>query len=137
MRYDWQSELLGLASLSDQAAADAINAMTVPETLIPRWQIKTYLYGQGIYAIIQAALEAAETPPQVVGLLRTAIAYLGDPDFENLDICLDEVQALFSALMAAKLMTTEQRATIEAMASVKQKYPGVVDSGMIAEARKA
>ena len=137
MRYDWQSELPALASLSDQAAADAINAMTVPETLIPRWQIKTYLYGQGIYAIIQAALNATETPPQVVGLLHTALAYLSDPDFENLDIGLADVQALFSALADAGLMTAEHRKTIEAMASVKQKYPGVVDSGMIAEARKA
>lgn len=124
----WQDELAALAGKTDQEAADAINAMTVPDALVPRWRIKQYLYAQGCYATMQAASTAPGTPSEVVGLIRTALAYWNDPDFENLDLGLLEVAGMFDQLNVAGLLSNSQLAAIAAMTGTKRKYPHVEPS---------
>jgi len=122
------------AGLSDQEAADAINALTEPVTLVPRWQIKSYLYGQGVYGTMTAYLDSTEIPANLRGLIRTALAYLNDPDFENLDLGLADVQTMLGMLVSAGLLTTVQLAEIKAMQSVRAAWP-LVDASEIAVVR--
>jgi len=121
MMYEWESELLALSALDDQKAADAINAMTVEVTLVPRWKIKSYLYESGAWGMMRIAVQKVEEP-NLRGLLLTVFDYLSDPDFENLDLGLSSVALIFDALQAAGLITQNDRNAINSMKVTRPKY---------------
>ena len=82
--------------------------------LAPRWRVKEELYCAGQWP----ALLVAQTheDPAIAGLAATAVAFLTDGDFENINLDRLEVAGMLDALQAAGLLTSELRATIDALA---------------------
>ena len=93
----------------------ALHTPSVPtRQLVPRWRVKEEMYCAGTWPLLLQA--QANADPQIAGLAATVVAYLSDPDFENLDIDRGEVAAMLASLQAAGLLTTELAATIDGMA---------------------
>jgi len=128
--------------LTDQEVYDWLHTPSVAgRQLVPRWEVKRLMYRQGVWPLLLAA--QANEDPQIAGVAVTAVAYLGDGDFENLDIDLPEIGGMFDALQAAGVLNADQRAAIESLADAPLKTPlqaaGLRDyhTGDIAAVREA
>jgi hypothetical protein len=115
-----------MAALSDVDAAAALSARTVVNPLVPRWRIKQYLYEQMVYPKIAAA--QASSNADVASLAITALAYLNDGDFANLDMTAQGTLTILDGLVAAALATPEQKAAILAMQGTVPEF-GRIDEG--------
>lgn len=92
------------ASLSDQAAADAINAKTVAvRVLVDLWQIEEYARRNGIRQLLKRAEGNAQHPCQ--GIAIDILAYITSPRTEKLDVDLAETQAMFGAMVSCGFAT--------------------------------
>ena len=92
------------ASLSDQAAADAINAKTVAvRVLVDLWQIEEYARRNGIRQLLKRAEGNAQHPCQ--GVAIDILAYITSPRTEKLDVDLAETQAMFGAMVSCGFAT--------------------------------
>ena len=92
------------ASLSDQAAADAINAKTVTvRILVDLWQIEEYARRNGIRQALRRAEGNAQHPCQ--GIAIDILAYITSPRTEKLDVDLAETQAMFGAMVSCGFAT--------------------------------
>ena len=122
---DWTEELPALAESTDCEAAVAISKMDKEvRALVPRWKIKDYLYRAGKWPLLLGA-QAAENLT-VKGTAITAVAYLSDGDFDNLDLDLPGISQMFGVLQAAGVMSEEDATAIDAMAdAVVPKYSPV------------
>lgn len=94
-------ELLNLEyqGLSDQAAADAINAkMVTIRVLVDLWQIEEYARRNGI----RQALKRAENNPQhpCQGIAIDILAYITSPRTKKLNVDLPETQVMFAAMVS-------------------------------------
>jgi hypothetical protein len=82
------------------------SALTTPSVAarrpVPRWKIKDSIYRAGAWPALQ---KASATEGAVQGVAATCVAYLTDPDFENLDLDLPEVQYMLGQLGAAEILT--------------------------------
>jgi hypothetical protein len=131
--YAWESELGTLSGLSDQAASDAINDMTIVVPIVPRYKIKSYLYSQGCYAKMLESLDSADVPTK--GLIQTVLAFLIDPDFENLDLSLPDVRIILNSLKTAGILTEKQHTDIFMMQTTQLKYMPRATDHQVAEVR--
>ena len=85
--------------LSDQAAADRINAKTVTvRVLVDLWQIEEYARRNGIRQALKRAEGNAQHPCQ--GIAIDVLAYITSPRTEKLDVDLPETQAMFGAMVS-------------------------------------
>ena len=92
------------AGLSDQAAADAINAKTVAvRVLVDLWQIEEYARRNGIRQLLKRAEGNAQHPCQ--GVAIDILAYITSPRTEKLDVDLAETQAMFGAMVSCGFAT--------------------------------
>ena len=104
------------ASLSDQAAADAINAkMVVIRVLVDLWQIEEYARRNGI----RQALKRAEGDAQHLcqGIAIDVLAYITSPRTKKLDVDLAETQAMFGAMVSCGFATQAQVGEMMALAN--------------------
>jgi hypothetical protein len=148
MSYRWESELPALAALSDQAAAEAINAMTetVPQPITSS-QMLAWLGGNGRYQRLQtlADTEAASgaTSDQIAqsnavrSIAKVALLMLQRPD-TTIDFTHPDQVAMFTGLQQAGAMSADEATELQAMGTLpgQQKYPWAL-AGQVAEARKA
>jgi len=93
------------ASLSDQAAADRINAKTVTiRVLVDLWQIEEYARRNGIRQALKRAEGNAEH--QCQGVAIDVLAYLTSPRGKMIDLDLEEAQVMFGAMVSCGFATT-------------------------------
>lgn len=112
------------ASLSDQDAADAINAKKVTlRQLVPTWQVKQYAIEQGIWPQIVMIREDAEQPDLVLrGICISVLSWIDDASIQTIDVDLPKVQEMLSGLVAYAVATQEQVAAIIAMADTQIRW---------------
>ena len=125
--------------LSDQAAADAINAKTVTVSqLVPNWKIKQHAILNGYWPLVKAGQLA--TDPQKSGLCLSVIDWVDDSRIQNTDMELPGVQAMIGGLVGFGLISQAQANELFGMASVSIPWTqangiGEVGIGFIQAAR--
>lgn len=107
--------------LSDQAAADAINAKTVAiRELVPTWKVKQLVMEQGVWGRLRIVqIEKNEQiPDEVRGLTITVLDWIDDVSgkIQSVDMDLVATQTMLGGLVAAGLATQTQVDAIRALA---------------------
>jgi hypothetical protein len=107
-------------SMTDQQAANAINAKTVLlRQLVPTWRVKQYAIEQAIWPKIVLVREDNEQSDLVLrGLCISVVSWIDDPSIETIDVDLPKVQEMLAGLVAYAIATQEQASAIVAMGSV-------------------
>jgi hypothetical protein len=104
------------AGLTDQAAADAINAKTVVvQQSVSIRDLKTYAIFQGVWPKLLAGEKSSNL--QVAGLCQSVVAWVDDPRISTVDVNIPEVQAMLTQLVSATIITQQQASEIVAMGS--------------------
>jgi len=125
--------------LSDQDAADAINAkMVTVSQLVPNWKIKQHAILNGYWPLVKAGQLAAD--PQKAGLCLSVIDWVDDARIQNTNMNLAGVQTMIGGLVAFDLVTQTLANELFAMASVSIPWTqangiGEVGIGFIRAAR--
>jgi hypothetical protein len=128
------------ASLSDQAAADAVNAKTVSvEQTVAIHKLKEYAIINGIWPKLKAG--QANSIPQVAALCVSVLDWVDDPRISTLDVNKPEVQAMLDGLVSAGIMSASNKADVVAMGShtaswTSQNGLPEVGIGLVINARK-
>ena len=108
-------------SLSDQAAADAINTKTVTvRVLVDLWQIEEYARRNGIRQALKRA-EGNESHP-CQGIAIDILAYITSPRTEKLDVDLPETQAMFGAMVSCSFATESHVDEMMALANETKRW---------------
>lgn len=95
------------ASMTDQEAADAINAKTVSRSrLVPIWEVKQLAIISGYWPVIKAG--QLSDNQQLAGLCLSVIDWIDDPKLQTIDVGLPAVQAMVGGLVTFSLLTQEQ-----------------------------
>jgi hypothetical protein len=116
------------ASLSDQAAADAINAKTVTvRVLVDLWQIEEYARRNGIRQSLRRAEGNAQHPCQ--GIAIDILAYITSPRTEKLDVDLPETQEMFGAMVSCGFATEANVGEMLALANETKRWVDVNNVG--------
>lgn len=108
------------ASMSDQEAADAINAKTVTvRQLVETWRVKQYAIEQGMWAKLKLAKDSSIAPDELKGLCISILDWIDDSagKIQTVDMDLPSVQYMLGGLVQAELATQEQVNAIIAMGS--------------------
>ena len=107
--------------LSDQAAADAINAKTVTvRVLVDLWQIEEYARRNGIRQALKRAEGNAQHPCQ--GIAIDVLAYITSPRTEKLDVDLPETQGMFGAMVSCGFATEANVGEMMALANETKRW---------------
>lgn len=107
------------AELTDQQAADAVNAKTVPvRVLVETWRVKQYAIEQGIWGAVKIASKKDGVPDSVKALCISLIDWIDDAagKIQTVNMDLMSVQYMLSGLVQAGLATQEQVVAILALA---------------------
>lgn len=109
------------ASMTDQQAADAINAKTVSIVVrVENAEIKRQAIMAGIWPGIIAGQKDAT--PQKAGLCIGVVEWLNDTRMPRTDIDLPAVQTMLAGLVTFGLMTQEQATAIDALKNQTMKW---------------
>lgn len=121
------------ASMTDQEAANAINALTVSRPrLVETWEVKKAAIEGGYWAAIVMATEPgnplqipAESLATVRGLAISARDWIDDVGgkIQTLDFQLASVQTLVGGLVQTGLMTQEQANALVALGTETVSWP--------------
>lgn len=105
------------SGLSDQDAADAINAkMVTVSQLVPNWKIKQHAILNGYWPLVKAG--QLSTDPQKAGLCLSVIDWVDDSRIQNTDMELPGVQAMIGGLVGFGLISQTLANELFGMASV-------------------
>lgn len=132
------------AGLSDQAAADLINAKMVSKReLVPTWLVKQHGIENGYYAKIKIASCDSTIPVDVRGLCISVLAWIDDQagKIQSLDMDLDSTHAMVQGLIACGILTQAQADSLARLADrdvrwVDEVGIGEVGIGLVINARK-
>ena len=122
------------SGLSDQAAADAVNAKTVAvRELVPCWLVKQLAIESGYWAAIKIASQSSDVPLQVRGVALSAVDWIDDSSgkIQNVDMDSTAVLAMLSGLVAAGLLTESQSNDLQALADQTKRWVDVVGIGTV------
>lgn len=133
------------AGMTDQEAADAVNAKTVAVRVpVDTWQIKQYAVEQGVWGAMKVALRSSDTPAEVYGLCSSIVDWIDDPSGKigRVDVDLPSVQTMLGSLVLTGLATQAQVDAIVAMADQTLRWVdvngiGTVGIGYVRNARGA
>lgn len=117
------------SALSDQDAADAINAKIVSRSrIVETWEVKRQAIADGYWAAIVIASQRTDIPVEVRGLCVSAIAWLDDPKIHTIDFSLTSTQTMIGGLVLAGIATQSQADTLLALAT--ETVPWTVANGL-------
>ena len=122
------------SGLSDQAAADAVNAKTVAvRELVPCWLVKQLAIESGYWAAIKIASQSSDVPLAVRGVALSAVDWIDDSSgkIQNVDMDSPAVLAMLSGLVAAGLLTESQSSDLQALADQTKRWVDVVGIGTV------
>jgi hypothetical protein len=116
------------ASMSDQAAADAINAKTVTiRVLVDLWQIEEYARRHGIRALLKKAEGNTEHACQDIAI--DILAYITSPRGKMIDLDLAETQGMFGAMVSCGFATATHVSEMTALADQVVRWVDHVSAG--------
>jgi hypothetical protein len=124
------------AGLTDQQAADAINAKTVTvRRLVETWRVKQYAIENGIWATLKLVRENIGLPNELRGLVISILDWVDDSagKIQTVDMDLPSVQYMLGGLVTATLATQEQVNAILAMADTSIRWVDSVNIGTIGD----
>jgi hypothetical protein len=124
------------ASLSDQAAADVINAKMVSKReLVPTWLVKQHAIENGYYAAIKIASCDTTIPVQVRGLCISVLAWIDDQagKIQSLDMDLSSTQAMVAGLIASGILTQAQATSLDQLADHDVRWVDHLGLGTIGD----
>lgn len=132
------------AGLSDQAAADIINAKMVSKReLVPTWLVKQHGIENGYYAKIKIAACDSTIPVEVRSLCISVLAWIDDQagKIQHLDMDLASTHAMVQGLIASGILTQAQASSLSQLADhdvrwVDDQGVGEVGIGLVINARK-
>ena len=132
-----KSEYVGL---SDQAAADAINAKTVVVSqLVPIWQMKQHAITSGYWL----SLKAGQLDQDIfkAGLCTSVMDWISDIRMTSIDVQLPQVNDMILGLVSFQVMTQQQASELIAMGSKSVSWTSTVGLpeigiGLVQNARK-
>lgn len=128
------------ASLSDQQAADVLNAKTVlVQKSVPIHDLKQYAIFQGIWPKLKAGRD--NQPASVAAVCTSIIDWIEDARVQSVDVMIAEVQTMIGALVAAQIMTQQQADEIIAMGTIQVSWAQTIGYqeigiGLVRNARK-
>jgi len=145
-----QSKLVGelslpeYAGLTDQEAADAINAKLVPvRSVVETWQVKQFLIEQSIWPALKLTAQDAQIPGVIRGLCISVVDWVDDAagKVRTVDLDLPSVVAMIGGLVAAGLATESQAAALRALGDQLLPWPianglSEIGVGYVRNARK-
>jgi hypothetical protein len=120
--------------LSDQFAADLVNAKTVSvRELVPCWLVKQLAIESGYWAAIKIASQSSDVPLQVRGVALSAVDWIDDSSgkIQNVDMDSTAVLAMLGGLVAAGLLTQSQSNDLQALADQSKRWVDVVGIGTV------
>ena len=126
--------------LTDQEAADAINAKTVDATVkVPNWKIKQHAVLNSYWPVVKAGQLDADTAK--AGLCMTIIDWIEDTRISTTDFSLPQVQSMIAGLVSYGLITQAQADELNAMATETVSWTSTVGLpevgiGLVQNARK-
>ena len=131
------------AGLSDQAAADAINAKAVVvRRPVELWRVKQLAIEQGVWGGLKVAVRKSDTPDLAYGLCVSVIDWIDDPSgkVQTVDVDLVSVQTMLAGLVQIGIATQAQVADLSALANTSIRWVdhvglGTVGDGSVRSAR--
>jgi hypothetical protein len=124
------------AGLTDQQAADAVNAKNVTvRQLVETWRVKQYAIENSIWGKVKVALRKSDTPDEVYGLCVQLVDWVDDSagKIQTVDVDLPSVQMMLGGLVQIGLATQEQVAGIIAMANTSIRWVDSVGLGTVGD----
>jgi hypothetical protein len=128
------------ASLSDQAAADAINAKVVAiRKPVELWQVEEHASRKGYRAKLERASKTEGHPCQEVAL--NILAYINSARLNTVDMDLADTQLMIGAMVECNFATQAMADELLALADQTIKWTesvglGSVDARMVARLRE-
>ena len=128
------------ASLSDQEAADVLNAKAVSaQRSVPIRELKQYAIFQGIWPKLKAGRNSQDA--SVAAVCTSIIDWIEDARVQSVDVAIAEVQTMIGALVAADIMTQQQADEIIAMGVIQMPWAQSIGYqeigiGLVRNARK-
>jgi hypothetical protein len=128
------------STLTDQQAADAVNAKTVTVSqLVPIWQVKEHAILNGYWPLVKAG--QLDANPTKAGLCLSVIDWIDDPKMQAIDVSKAEVLGMIGGLVSFSLMTQQQADALIAMGSKVVSWTSTVGLpevgiGLVINARK-
>lgn len=128
------------AGLSDQQAADAINAKTVTiEQPVAISALKQYAILQGIWPKIKLGQQSSNQ--QQAALCMSILDWVEDPRISTINVNMLEVKAMLSSLVSFAILTQQQMNEIVAMGTNVVSWTSTVGLpevgvGLVINARK-
>jgi hypothetical protein len=128
------------ASLSDQAAADAINAKTVAiRKPVELWQVEEHASRKGYRAKLERASKTEGHPCQEVAL--NILAYINSARLNTVDMDLADTQLMIGAMVECQFATQSMAYELLALADQTIKWTESVGLpeigvGLVQNARK-
>lgn len=106
------------AGLSDAEIAAALNTVGPPSRQrVTIERLQAVSMESGIYTALRVAVGSAETPPQLRALCQTVLD-LANARFADVDLDNPASQQMFGTLRQAGVITAQQAALIDALATV-------------------
>lgn len=128
------------AGLSDQEAADAVNAKTVEITVnVENWRIKEHAVLNGYWPVVKDG--QLDSDPAKAGLCVTVIDWVNDTRMHTTDFTIPAVQGMVAGLVAYGFITQAQADELTAMSSNTVSWTSTVGLpeigiGLVRNARK-
>jgi hypothetical protein len=122
------------ASLSDQAAADLINAKIISKReLVPTWLVKQHGIENGYFAAIKIASCDTTIPVEVRGLCISVLAWIDDQagKIQSLDMDLASTQTMVGGLIASGILTQAQATSLDQLADHEVRWVDQVGLGTL------
>jgi hypothetical protein len=124
------------AGLTDQQAADAVNAKTVMvRQLVETWRVKQYAIENSIWGSVKVALRKSDTPDEVYGLCVQLVDWVDDSagKIQSVDVDLPSVQMMLGGLVQIGLATQEQIAGLVGLADTSIRWVDSVGLGTVGD----
>lgn len=110
---------VGYADMTDAEIAEALSAPTIRvRQRVTIERLQAVAMESGVYAALKMAIKMPDTPPQLVGLCETALD-LANARFPDVDLDNPSAQQMFGALRQYGVITAQQAAAIDALATAK------------------
>lgn len=109
----------GYAAMTDAETAASLSAPTTRiRQRVPIDRLQAVAMETGVYAALRTAVATPETPPQLVALCQTVLD-LANARFPDVDMDNPAAIQMFGALQQYRIITTEQAAAIDALATAR------------------
>jgi hypothetical protein len=132
------------SELTDQEAADAINAKLIPvRSVVETWQVKQFLIEQSIWPALKLTAQDTNIPGVIRGLCISVVDWVDDAagKVRTVDLDLPSVVAMIGGLVSAGLATEEQATSLRALGDQLLPWPvanglSEIGVGFVRNARK-